>query len=822
MCNDHTMLLQRIAADMWPGASFDDLLAGVGGAGSALQALIDAITGKPGATLPDVEAVIASLGGADFAAFQQLLDGLAGKPNATVAEAVAGALVTTSAMDLLNVITPDLANLVTIVVDNMPITANLQKLIDELARKSGATPIEAANEVLSGIRAASMTAANAAMQASTVSVTLTQLLDGVAVKPGATVADAVAAILALGGGGVGSEVLAQQIVDAFGGKPNATVADLVAYISGVDDNLASTGVSAYATSVGLQQFLTAVAGDPPASAITIAGGGLVGLAVTAWNDLLSVVAGGGGNLGADLQPLLDLLGLKPGATVADVEVVWQALSNQANDFMVLLSLLSGQGANSNVTIADVQAGLPRLVEAIVQMVLSKPFAGPLNVSPSLNAGIAGDAEVVAVSPDGKSLNLNLLAPNGVVLANSEQILSASQITDLALAVVQTWLAADLNQGNGLVGAYVNGLGQDLAQEILTRTQQIEGLNLGYKHLRETLVLPTIRAITGSTDTSVGNGVDGPAVAAVKPAMDQIRADIAAAQVAVDALAALGVGGGDGTGLTAEQAQMILDTSTDLGALIAGITSIFTTTPTPTPESAVNAIRRITKDAETGSKIASAFLGGFLGKPITALGSTEQEALQAIVDWCQSTNATLAKVDVLAAENAALKARLDALEAKTKNLTADGNLSTANVLGDGFLDSSGAEILPNLQQGLQLFVDALTWGVEGGYGASGQTIETLYDALVAQHGVIETQTEISEYLIQQDGWVAENLTAIAAYIQEQIAEVTAFSQGIIDAMNGPNATLESIEAMFWLLNDVLTALIEATGIELPGGKIGAEK
>jgi hypothetical protein len=42
------------------------------------------------------------------------------------------------------------------------------------------------------------------------------------------------------------------------------------------------------------------------------------------------------------------------------------------------------------------------------------------------------------------------------------------------------------------------------------------------------------------------------------------------------------------------------------------------------------------------------------------------------------------------------------------------------------------------------------------------------------------------------------------------------QELMDAMNGPNATTDSIQQMFWLLNDVIIALADATGIELPGG------
>jgi hypothetical protein len=43
------------------------------------------------------------------------------------------------------------------------------------------------------------------------------------------------------------------------------------------------------------------------------------------------------------------------------------------------------------------------------------------------------------------------------------------------------------------------------------------------------------------------------------------------------------------------------------------------------------------------------------------------------------------------------------------------------------------------------------------------------------------------------------------------------QDVMNAMNGPTATVQSITEMFWLLNDLLTALVEATGIDFPGSK-----
>ena len=83
-------------------------------------------------------------------------------------------------------------------------------------------------------------------------------------------------------------------------------------------------------------------------------------------------------------------------------------------------------------------------------------------------------------------------------------------------------------------------------------------------------------------------------------------------------------------------------------------------------------------------------------------------------------------------------------------------------------------------------------------------ETLYDGM--------TMAEI-EALIERlvDERVAATVAAADAnslkYTKEQI-------QAVLDAMNGPDATLESVTKMFWMLNDILEALIVSAGIELP--------
>jgi len=151
------------------------------------------------------------------------------------------------------------------------------------------------------------------------------ILGGPPVVAGALVPEALAVWNALvaqvnaGGGGT-----VQGILDAFAGKPGATLADVLAYVSGVDDFLSATNTLAFSTSTGLQQFLTAVAGNPDPSAITIAGGGLPGLAITAWDTMQAEVAGLRAELSAfkvevadQFQEVYDAV-TGPNASIADV------------------------------------------------------------------------------------------------------------------------------------------------------------------------------------------------------------------------------------------------------------------------------------------------------------------------------------------------------------------------------------------------------------------------------------------------------------------------------------------------------------------------
>lgn len=75
----------------------------------------------------------------------------------------------------------------------------------------------------------------------------------------------------------------------------------------------------------------------------------------------------------------------------------------------------------------------------------------------------------------------------------------------------------------------------------------------------------------------------------------------------------------------------------------------------------------------------------------------------------------------------------------------------------------------------------------------------------------------------EGWIAQHeaensqtFNDIVEFVLNNYVTKATF-QSLMDAMNGPGASPDSIMRMFWLLNDVIVSLIEATGIELPEGK-----
>jgi hypothetical protein len=202
-------------------------------------------------------------------------------------------------------------------------------------------------------------------------MTVQQLADTIAGKPKATLGDVSDALALLGAGG-DPALLAQLVTDAVNaiagglqsGNDPAKLTELLSNMSHIDGSALKPATVQQAVaplktmyreveqfSGSLNELVWGLAQKPggPAS---------VAQAVAAVWD--GINASGGG-----LQPLLDLLAVKPGATVADVEVVWQALSDGSVAVAQLLSVLSGKPVSANPTAADVQAGLPVLIQAIV-------------------------------------------------------------------------------------------------------------------------------------------------------------------------------------------------------------------------------------------------------------------------------------------------------------------------------------------------------------------------------------------------------------------------------------------------------------------------
>lgn len=81
----------------------------------------------------------------------------------------------------------------------------------------------------------------------------------------------------------------------------------------------------------------------------------------------------------------------------------------------------------------------------------------------------------------------------------------------------------------------------------------------------------------------------------------------------------------------------------------------------------------------------------------------------------------------------------------------------------------------------------------------------------------TMSEIRQIIADE---VAAQVTELADLkaqmlsLEQRIEEVARFAQDIVDSIDGPDATIASVREAFWRLSDVITALMEAAGIELP--------
>jgi|688.fasta_scaffold247316_1 hypothetical protein len=183
---------------------------------------------------------------------------------------------------------------------------------------------------------------------------------------------------------------------------------------------------------------------------------------------------------------------------------------------------------------------------------------------------------------------------------------------------------------------------------------------------------------------------------------------------------------------------------------------------------------------------------------------------------------------------------------------DGNrvLTTADALeaGGGGIDQAALEAavqaataaLTDRIDGLQNQVMLLTQYIDQQVGTVIQYVDMEIEKK-ADKTVVESVSEQASYAVAETQRLEAQDAEIVAWVVENYAEkdyvenlesaiVDQFSrvltdivgvkklvQDFMDALNGPDATVQSITEMFWLLNDVMVALIEATGIDFPGGK-----
>ncbi len=289
-------------------------------------------------------------------------------------------------------------------------------------------------------------------------------------------------------GGVDNALLQQMISDAVAGLDlsalgdanavDAVLKDLLSRLAHIDGSPVKPATAEQAvvilkgmyTEVGqagesLNELVWGLAQKPggPAS---------VAQAVAAVWD--GINASGGG-----LQPLLDLLAVKPGATVADVEVVWQALSDGSVAVAQLLSALSGKPVSSNPTAADVQAGLPVLIQAIVDestkqlttkteyqslinALCSAPFAG-------MTGNVTNNVNKVGVWVGIAKQEIENLEANLTFVYNK------TTENETAIAGVQDRVTA--LEGAALSGA---GVSQAVVDSLLARLDALEAENVTLK------------------------------------------------------------------------------------------------------------------------------------------------------------------------------------------------------------------------------------------------------------------------------------------------------------------------------------------------------
>jgi hypothetical protein len=299
----------------------------------------------------------------------------------------------------------------------------------------------------------------------------------------------------------------QSLIDGLAGRPSSPVSTAVNKINAALEVLSGLGPAVGNALAVLAGEAQPYPGEPAVDDAVLGWLAKIETSVAAWN------AGGGltpeqAVLLGQVQPLLDLLAVKPGATVADVAEVWEALSDTSVGFAQLLATLSGKPLSQNPTVADVQAGLPVLIQTIVDAAVANlPAGGP--------------------------------TPAAVT------------------AAIVNWVTADVNTNTGIIGGYFSDFNQRLLDEVTTRTDETRGLEQGYQFLRtgkaeQTALDGVVDRVTALEGAALGGGegVSQAVVDSLLARLDALEAENAALKVRVkNSEEVLGV-----TGNTLDQLQ----------------------------------------------------------------------------------------------------------------------------------------------------------------------------------------------------------------------------------------------------------------------------
>jgi hypothetical protein len=127
---------------------------------------------------------------------------------------------------------------------------------------------------------------------------------------------------------------------------------------------------------------------------------------------------------------------------------------------------------------------------------------------------------------------------------------------------------------------------------------------------------------------------------------------------------------------------------------------------------------------------------------------------------------------------------------------------------------------NLTQWFTNF-EAFVNGVMTDVPATKATVQQIIDAFGGNPNsaigvVLGWREAVEQWMQEHDDANQQTFGEIVQFVLDTFTTKATF-QSLLDAMNGPNATPDSIMKMFWLLNDVIVSLAEVTGIELPEGK-----